>query len=129
MSTTATTVEDLGKAIKNDYDTIIIEGDLAKKVIRIKATGKVAWVVAFGSLVVVIVALIATGSSGGTSTPATVPAMLISAPGAVGVLGVGSSIAAVSIAVAAGSVRALTKLRKGYALTKHGNQVVLTKKQ
>lgn len=39
--------KDLGEAVNNEQDTIEIEGDLGKKVLRIKATGKVAWLVAF----------------------------------------------------------------------------------
>ncbi|WP_275897270.1 hypothetical protein [Helicobacter suis] len=37
------TEEELARAIKEGRDTIEIEGDLATKTIRIKATGKVAW--------------------------------------------------------------------------------------
>ena len=40
------TSKQLGQAIKEEKETIEIEGDLAAKVIRIKATGKVAWGVA-----------------------------------------------------------------------------------
>ncbi|WP_332405986.1 hypothetical protein, partial [Vibrio metschnikovii] len=36
---------DLGEALKREQDTIEIEGDLKNKVLKIKATGKVAWAV------------------------------------------------------------------------------------
>lgn len=38
---TVSTAAQLGREIHNDTDTIIVEGDLSNKVIRIKATGKV----------------------------------------------------------------------------------------
>ena len=45
------TSKELGKAIKEEKDTIIIgRRALAKKVVRIKATGKVAWGIAFGAI-------------------------------------------------------------------------------
>lgn len=43
MSVKCKTAEELGKAIKNNEDTIEIEGNLKNEVFRIKATGKVAW--------------------------------------------------------------------------------------
>ena len=53
-----TTAKELGQAIKENVDIIEIEGDLVSKVIRIKATGKIAWSVAAGALVVVISTMI-----------------------------------------------------------------------
>ena len=49
--------KDLSEALKNDKDTIEIEGDLADKVIRIKATGSVAWAIAIGSIAVGLAAI------------------------------------------------------------------------
>ncbi|WP_034584074.1 hypothetical protein [Helicobacter pametensis] len=51
-----TTQEELNQAMSNQQDGIEIEGDLAKKVIKIKATGKVAWIVAFGAICVAMLA-------------------------------------------------------------------------
>ena len=46
--------KELGQAIKDGMDVIELEADLAKKVIKIKATGNVAWGVAAGALAVAI---------------------------------------------------------------------------
>lgn len=121
------TAKDLGEAIKNGEDYIEIEGDLGKKVIKIKATGKVAWAVAFGALTVTIAALIMKVSSAGTAAPITTTAMAFSAPAAVSVLGVKTTVAAVSIAVAGGSATILNKLRK-YNVKTIDNRTILTKK-
>ena len=42
----------LGAAVNSKEDTIEIEGDIVKKVIKIKATGKVAWGVCIGAIVI-----------------------------------------------------------------------------
>ena len=60
-----TTEEELTNAIKNNEDTIEIEGDLSKKAIRIKATGKVAWVVAIASTIVSVIGILLITTSGG----------------------------------------------------------------
>lgn len=56
---TVTTEKELGNAIHNEVDMIEIEGDLSKKVIKIKATGKIAWTACIGSLTVAIIATVA----------------------------------------------------------------------
>ena len=115
------TESELGKALKNGDETLEIEGDLAKKVLRIKATGKVAWVVAIGALGVAVVAVISTG---GTAAPV---ASVGIAP-AIAVLGIPSATSAVLIAVAAGGVGVLNSLRKYKIVDKSENKVVLVKK-
>ena len=62
--------KELGEALKNDQDRIEIEGDLAKKVIRIKATGKIAWAIAAGAIAVAVIAVLATPATGGASNAA-----------------------------------------------------------
>ena len=42
--------KELGAEIERGADMIEIEGDLARRVIRIRATGRVAWLVAFGAI-------------------------------------------------------------------------------
>lgn len=44
--------KELGAAVYNKEDTIEIEGNLAKKTFKIKATGKVAWGVCIGAIVI-----------------------------------------------------------------------------
>lgn len=116
--------KDLGDAVKNGQDTIEIEGDLGKKVLRIKATGKVAWVVAFGAIGVAVA---------GTMYPVPEPTTQVTskafaftaAGGAISILGVGATTAAISIAVAAGSVGVLNSLRKYKVVSTSNNRVVL----
>uniref|UniRef100_UPI003F583790 hypothetical protein n=1 Tax=Vibrio cholerae TaxID=666 RepID=UPI003F583790 len=55
---------DLGEALKREQDTIEIEGDLKNKVLKIKATGKVAWAVAIGAIGIAVAVLIASGVQG-----------------------------------------------------------------
>ena len=111
------TEKELGEALKREEDTITIEGDLVNKVIKIHGTGKTAWGLTIGAIGVAVVSVLATVATAGTSTPATGSAALISGG------------AAVSIAVAAGGVGALNKLRD-YNLTKiNDNKVILKRKK
>ena len=90
----------LGKALKDNEGEIIIEGDLKNKVLRIKATGKVAWAVAIGAIGVAVVSAIAAPATGGTSGIAS----FLVAPAAVSVLGGATTTAAIGIAVTAGEI-------------------------
>lgn len=123
MSATADTPEKLGKALKKDEDTIIIEGVLINIVIRIKATGKIAWAVAIGSIAVSVVAVLATPATGGTSNAA----HLVTAPVAMGILG-SAATGAAAIAVAAGGVGALNKLRKYQIVEQSADRLILKRK-
>lgn len=127
--------KELGKALYEEKDSIEIEGDLSKKVIRIKATGKVTWGVIIGSMAIAIPLVILTVGSCGTATPATVPAIMGVMGPSIATLGVGATYSAVSIAagaaIAAGGVSAipaaitaLNKLRK-YKLIKNDNGITL----
>jgi hypothetical protein len=119
--------KDLGKAVKNEQETIEIEGNLKDKVLRIKATGKVAWVVAIGAIAIAIA---------GTSYPVPEPATqtltkgvaAIAAPAAVSVLGVGTTISAISIAVAAGGIGVLNSLRNYKIVENTADRLVLRRK-
>jgi hypothetical protein len=128
MSTSASTPDELGKAIRNDAPEIEIEGDFEKKIIRIRATGKVAWVIAIGAVGCAVAAIIATAGSGGTSSAVTVPGAAAAFGTAAGVLGAGPATAAIAISVSAGGVGALTKLRKEYKVEKRNEKTVLVKK-
>ncbi|MFM5536975.1 hypothetical protein ACET8U_06965 [Aeromonas veronii] len=115
------TEKDLGEALKQERDTIEIEGDLKKKVLRIKATGNVAWAVAIGAIsVAVIVAL----GSGGTAAPVSG----LVGVGAVSVLGLSSATSAITIAIAAGGVGALNSLRNYKIVSNSGDKLVLSRK-
>ena len=130
--------KELGKALHDGENSIEIESDLAKKVIKIKATGNVAWGVLIASIVVAIPLVIATVASAGAATPVTAPGLLGVMGTSIATLGVGTCFSAVSIAaggaIAAGGVgavsagvAALNKLRD-YKLIRNGEKVTLRKK-
>lgn len=129
---------DLGKALHENVDTIEIEGDLAKKVVKIKATGKAAWIIAIGCIGIAIPALMITVASMGTATPATAPIVVSSLAPAIGVLGTeaafsiasiatGAALAAGGVGGAAAGIAAVNKLRK-YKLEKNNSKVILMRK-
>ena len=103
-----TTEEELTNAIKNNEDTIEIEGNLANKTIRIKATGKIAWAIAIAAIAVAVGGILLIPASGGTSSVASGAAI----SGAVSILGGKVTLSAITIAVAGGGIGILNKLRK-----------------
>lgn len=124
--------DDLKDAIKRGESRIEIEGDLAKKVIRLKATGKVAWLIAGGAVGVAVMGLIiltpTTVVTGGLAAP--VEAGIISAaiaPAAT-IIGLDVAMMAVGLAIAAGGVGILTRLRSDYKIVEQApNRAVLVK--
>ena len=126
--------EKLGKALKDKAgEIVIIEIDLSKKVLRIKATGKVAWAVAIAAIAAAVAAIIASGGlalvpGAVLVTPAIwAPGAVLAAP-AVGILGFPTTLAAISIAIAAGGVGALNKLRKYKVVERGEDWLVLRRK-
>lgn len=115
--------KDLGHALKNGEDTIEIEGDLIRKVFRIKATNKVAWAVAIGAIAVSVVAILAAPATFGISNSVHV----LTAPIVITSLGVPATAAAISIAVA-GGVAVLNKLRKYKVIEKTDKRLLISKK-
>lgn len=126
--TTVHTEEELAKAIERNEDSIEIEGDLAQKTIRIRAAGKVAWAIAFGAITVAVLATLSMIGTAGTDSVVAAPIALISATGAVGVLGATTTYSAVAIAVAAGGVAALTRLRNYKEVSRGLKRLVLQRK-
>lgn len=101
---------------------IEIEGDLKKKVVRIKATGKVAWVVAFGAITVAVISAL-------TVNPAGKAIAITTGGAAVTVLGGVTATAAIVIAVSADSAKVLTSLRDNYTIvSKTSNSITLKRK-
>lgn len=130
--TTVTTEKELGEALKNNQDGIIIEGDLEEKVIRIKAVGKVAWAACFVGIAAIVTLGIVIITSGGTAAPVAGPAFTASlitvAPVAASTMGIPALVSAVGIAIAGGGVAVLNKLRK-YRIEKiNSKKIVLHKK-
>ena len=120
--------KELGRAIKEGQDHIEVEFDLAKKVLKIKATGNVAWGACVVSLAVVIAAVIITISSGGTSSAATVPAGFAGMGTAAAIMGYSTAASAVAIGAAGGGVATLNKLRKYRVEKISENKIILHKK-
>jgi len=113
--------KELGKVLQDKQDIIEMGGDLARKVLRIKATGKVAWIVASGAIAVAVVLIV---SSGGVA----VPASGFIGAAAVSILGLPAAISAVLIAVAAGGVGALNSLRSYEIIERSDKKLVLRSK-
>lgn len=116
--------KDLGRDIKNNKDEIVVEGDLARRVIKIKITGNVAWGVCIAAIAIAIVGIPAAAPTGGASAIITAPAMI----GTVGILGAGTATSAVAIAIAAGGVGALNKLRN-YKMEKISDTKIILRRK
>lgn len=122
------TEKELAKALKRRDDTIEIEGNLANKTIKIRATGTIAWAVAIGAIGVAVYATITTIGTGGATAPVTATFAFVAAPAAVGVLGGATTATAIAIAVAAGGIEALTSLRGYKEVSRSPNKLILKKK-
>jgi hypothetical protein len=127
-----TSEKELGKAIKNNENYITIEGDLGKKIVKIKATGPVAWPVALGALTICVAAAIAmiaalpVPPAEGALAFVAVPTVAASLGTAGTILGMSAATSAFAIAVAGGGVAVLRKLR-GYKLKQEDGKVILYK--
>ena len=118
------TEKELADAIKRGEDTIEITSNLAKKTIRIRATGNVAWAIAFGAIGLAAYAAISTPLTGGASAPVSG----IAATGAIGVLGGAATYSAIALALAAGGVGVLTKLREYKEVSRTASTLTLKRK-
>ena len=103
----AMTEKELAEAIESGANSIEIYGDLARHTIGIKATGQAAWLVAIGAIGVAVASLMVSPATAGVSAGFAAA----SAAGAVGILGAATTATAISIAVAAGGVGVLNRLR------------------
>jgi hypothetical protein len=128
MTASVRTEKELADAINRGEDTIEITGDLVKKTIKLRATGRVAWAVAFAAIGLAVYAAITTGVTGGTSTPVTGPVAAITGGAAVGILGGAATYSAIAIAIAAGGIGALTKLRGYKEVSRAANSLILKRK-
>ena len=126
------TPEELAKAMKSNADEIIIEGDLKNKVIRIKATGKVAWGVCAASLAVAITLYITTPATTVVATPVAGGAQAVTATfvstGAAAVLG-SAVLPAIAIGVSSGGIGGLVKLRDKYKITAKNDKYIKLKRK
>jgi len=125
--------EELNDAMRRGESTIEIEGILQKKVIRLKATGSIAWAIAIGAFAVAvlggIVALPAAIATGGIAAPVEAAAAFAALTPAVAILGFDVTVMAIGLAIAAGGVGILTSLRSDYKIVGCApDRVVLAKK-
>lgn len=111
--------DELGRELRDKKDEIEIAVDLKTYVVRIKATGRVAWAVAIGVIGVAIVGAIPTGGS----------SLAVGAPVAVSILGLGATGFLIAVGVAAGSVGAAMSLYNGYDLVDRAGHHYLIRKK
>lgn len=97
---TIRTEKELAKQIENNADMIVIESSLKNKVIRIKATGKAAWIVAIGAIGVAVTSFLSAPATRGVS----IVSSFVGASAAVTTLGLSTTTSAILIAIAAVSV-------------------------
>lgn len=133
MSAVCTSAKELADAMKRNEDEIIVEGDLKKGVLRIKATGKVAWGVCAVALTAAIAFYIATPAATVTTTPvgggAAFAAGATMTAAASVTLG-SAAVPAVMIGVCAGGIGALNRLRDKYKIVeKNQNRIKLKRKK
>lgn len=130
MNKTCKTSKELGEALNNNEAYIEIEGDLANKVMRIKATGKAVWgvcAVALGAAITLGIVAVATtpvpplgGASLGFAGVAAVPVVTVLGPAAA---------TAVAIGVAAGGIGALNTLRDKYKIIKKEERHIILQRK
>lgn len=121
---------ELSNAIKNQEDEIIIEGDLAKKVWRIKITGKVAWGFCAASLAAAITFFITTPASL-AAPPAAVMHFIsgnVATAAAATTLGT-AVVPAVVIGVCAGGIGVLNTLRDKYKIVEKDDKHIKLKRK
>lgn len=123
------TEKELGEALKNKEDTIEISGDLVKKTIKIRATGKVAWGVAAGAIGIAFYATASTMATGGTSAPITVTTAGFTAGTAATILGGSVAYSSIAVAIAAGGVGALTSLRSYKEVSRSSDSLILKRRK
>lgn len=138
---TVKTSKELGEAIKSNEDYIYVEGDLKNKVIRIKATGKIAWALAVGSLATAITLYLTLPATLTVSTTAggpvgTAVGGAISFTGGVvtstvvaTALGVKAAAVAIGIGVAFGGVGGVITLRDKYIIVNKDEDGIILKKK
>lgn len=109
---------ELGREIKGGANEIAITGDLAQRVVSIKATGDVAWAIAFGSIAIAATALII--ELRGPKNPQALlcenAVTLTGGAVATALLGLSTTVDATRICVGAGNPAALKILRNEYRI-------------
>jgi hypothetical protein len=122
--------KELGKALNNNNDTIEIEGDLVKKVVKIKKVNCIFFAICKPFLGIAFTFVISTLNSPASIVLSPVRNFIklpISTFPALMFLGLKATMAAIFISLGAGNVKVLSTLRK-YKLTTHSDSyATLTK--
>jgi|FLOH01.1.fsa_nt_gi hypothetical protein len=121
------TPRELSDAIAKKQESFEINGDLIESVLKIKNTGTTAWIVTLGAISFATAAALATTKIGRITTPLTLPIATFNTLGAVPILGISATTAAVEIAVAFGGVSVLNTLRKYKIIENSEDKLVLQK--
>lgn len=127
------TAQELGKALNAGEEIIEIQGDLEKEVVKIKATGKVAFIVAAGAVAVAVIAalaLVPAGAAGPEGVAIDGIFAVAAAGSAVAIWGIPVTIAAISIGVGAKNKNAIKTLYNDYKITeKKNNSIIIHSKK
>ena len=109
--------KELAQAIKNNVDYIEVEGGIKDFFIKVKGTGKIAWTLCIGCLAIAAAttAYMVTKEDGDIKKTA-----------AAAILGPTTAATCVMMAVAAGGVDVLNKLRE-YRIEEQGGRLFLVK--
>lgn len=134
---TVTTSRDLGQAIKNGEQEIRVEGDLCKRVIKIRSVKPIFWGIVAGSIAAGVALLLATPAVTVATAPVGGIGGVISFKGSIAVssaaatiLGIKATIVALGVAVGAGGgTAALVKLRDNYSVDKKNSNCIVLKKK
>jgi hypothetical protein len=114
----AHTIAELAKAILNGESRIEVEGNLAKKTVKIKLVGPITWFAVAGSIAAGVILAVRFPFVARTPQAAAVGAAsaLIGSTVSVSALGLAGAQAAIAMAVAGGGVSVLNTLRNDYRI-------------
>lgn len=117
---------DLGIALSLKKEEIIVEGNLADKVIKIKSVSDDEWLLIIGALTTTVTAAVTAAATAGLAAPLVLPATVTGMGSVVAVLGTATSVSAVTIGVGGGSVSVLLELRN-YQMEIFDDYIILKK--
>ena len=122
---TAKKTQKLLQSIRRGKNTVVVEGSLAKEVIRLKAVGKTAWNVAVRAIRIVEATIKQTILLGPMNIPFYVIGMGVAG------MALGSlAITAIGIAIITEGIDVLNALRDKYDIrSQAGNKIILVRKQ
>ena len=134
--TVVRTKQELAQAVQNNQSQIVIEGDIVNGIVRLKLVGPLAWTIAAASIATAAylfaaapAATVASAPVGGAGGAISFTGAIGTAAAAVAILGIPATTVAIGIAVVAGGIGALTKLREKYKIIeKSKDRVVLQRK-